>query len=244
MADSAQLLRESWRKAVAAGDAFPLLFYAVLFDMAPTVAELFPPDMREQRRHLVATLGHVVAAASPDASPESAAAVRDRLLQLGRDHRRFGAEPEHYPVVGAALLLTLSHFVQGWTDEHEQGWSEAFTTVAAVMAEGAENVGDAPPTLDLKVEDNLSTLDLADLLVTAPSTWPRGFGPGADVWAHRVGRASGWTIARTVLDDADRVHVLAPIIDDDLDAVALSLTPPGSVVRLAPAFDQEASPNA
>jgi hemoglobin-like flavoprotein len=235
MADSAQLLRESWKGAVAAGDEFPRLFYAVLFDAAPSVAALFPPDMREQRRHLVATLGNVVKAAQEDEIPPG---VTRRLEALGRDHRRFGAEPEHYPVVGEALILTLSHFSQGWTPEHEQAWGAAFGMVAEVMACAAGKLT-GPPWLDLDVQAVGTAQDLVSLVVAPPEDWPDGYGPGLDCWARRPDRPTAWVRGR-MPSGLQEPTVLAVIHRDDLDAIVLSQTPKGAQVRLAPVFDQEA----
>lgn len=235
MADSAQLLRDSWRQAVAAGESFPLLFYGVLFDMDRDLRQLFSPDMREQRRHLVATLGTVVNASRLD-DP----ALLDRLRQLGREHRRYGATGPAYGLVGEALLLTLSHYVEDWTPEHEKAWREAYGAVAGHMMSADEAMAASPRWVDLEVtEADTSDLDLVNLVVAEPDAWMVGVGPGEDVWARRVDRPAGWVRARLIVQPFPTVRLVAPIVDDDLAAVALSLTPVGGQVALAPVFAQE-----
>lgn len=237
--DQLALLRSDWRRAVAARDQFPLLFYAILFDLAPEVAGLFPPDMREQRRHLVATLGHVVTTA---AGSQEAKVLDEHLRQLGRDHRRYGAEAAHYPVVGEALILALSHFSADWGPDHEAAWLAAFTSVANTMASAAAVV-EGPPWLDLEVIENASApaLDeLVSLVLSPPSEWPVGYGPGRDVWAHRTDRPAHWVRGRLLETSDGRPHLMAVISHDDLATVVLAQCPEGARVRLAPVFDQEA----
>lgn len=236
MADSAQLLRESWKQAVAAGDSFPLLFYALLFDRAPEARQLFPQDMREQRRHLVATLGTVVNAESLDDQ-----AVLDRLGQLGRAHRRYGATGPGYEAVGACLVLALKGTVEGWSAEHEAAWTEAYGAVAGVMQHADEEQAAAPRWLEVTVLGNSAEdIDLADLEVDGPKAWPEPIGPGGEVWARRLDRPHRWVQARLIVQPFPTVRLVAPIIDDDLDAVALSFTPVGAQVALAPFLPQEA----
>jgi hemoglobin-like flavoprotein len=235
MADSAQLLRESWRHAVAAGDAFPKLFYALLFDRAPAVRALFPVDMREQRRHLVATLGTVVNADSLDDQ-----AVLDRLHALGRDHRRYGATGPGYEAVGSCLVLALKGISPEWTDEHGAAWEAAYKAVAGAMQDADHEAAAAPRWLEADVLENVADdLDLVNLQLDEPDAWPPSIQPGAEVWARRADRPASWVRAHLFVDPDLAVRLTAPIVDDDLDAVALSFTPVGARVALAPLFAQE-----
>jgi nitric oxide dioxygenase len=62
---------------------------------------MFPTDMTEQRRKLMATLAVVVGGLGNLESVLPAASA------LAKRHVSYGARAEHYPVVGAALLWTL-----------------------------------------------------------------------------------------------------------------------------------------
>lgn len=236
MPESAQLLRESWRAVVQLGEEVPLLFYGVLFELAEQVADLFPPDMSEQRRHLVATLGLMVNAHGADR--DTWRGMERRLRLLGKDHRRYGAEPDHYPVVAQALLETLGHFVPGWREEHAIAWRGAIATVAEIMAEAAgEEKG--PPWLDLEILHRSVSAELALFEVAPPAdSWPERYGLGAEVWVRRPDRPSGWVRGR--LPSAfDPPTVVIPL--DALDGIVLAQTPEGASLRLAPVFDLEAS---
>ena len=50
---------------------------------------------------------------------------------LGRDHRKFHVEPEHYEVVGEALLEALRTFAgEQWGIEYDQAWRDAYDVIA------------------------------------------------------------------------------------------------------------------
>jgi len=67
---------------------------------------------------------------------------RDELVPglqgLGRRHVRYGAQPEHYPIVGEVLLATLRDTAgEAWTDEYEAAWARAYTFAAEAMQQAA-----------------------------------------------------------------------------------------------------------
>jgi NAD(P)H-flavin reductase/hemoglobin-like flavoprotein len=132
-------MRASFAKAAAVGDEAPLWFYSHLFLSHPETRAMFPVSMAHQRDRLFRALGDVVA------HIDNLEAVIPILQQLGRDHRKFGALPAHYPAVGSSLLATLEHFDPDWTPELAKDWTEAYTIVAEVMVEAAEAAKDDPP---------------------------------------------------------------------------------------------------
>jgi hemoglobin-like flavoprotein len=51
----------------------------------------------------------------------------------------YGAQPEHYPVVGEVLLAAMAEVAgPDWRPEHERAWGKALGIVAGAMLEGAE----------------------------------------------------------------------------------------------------------
>jgi hemoglobin-like flavoprotein len=77
------------------------LFYERLFAVAPAVKAMFPADVTEQRKKLMTTLAVVVNGLG------NLEAVLPAASALAKRHVNYGAKPEHYPVVGGALLWTL-----------------------------------------------------------------------------------------------------------------------------------------
>jgi hemoglobin-like flavoprotein len=52
----------------------------------------------------------------------------------------YGVQPEHYPVVGSALISAMAVIAgEAWRSEYEVAWAEAFEIVAATMIDGAES---------------------------------------------------------------------------------------------------------
>src|SRR4029453_14383129 len=105
-------LQDSFAQVAAAGDEVPLYFYSHLFLTHPETRAMFPVSMAAQRDRLVGALLRVVG------NVHQGEAVVPFLQQLGRDHRKFGVDDEHYGWVGTSLLATLRHFLgEDWTPE-------------------------------------------------------------------------------------------------------------------------------
>lgn len=133
-------LKRSWATVVESGDEVPLFFYSHLFLTRPELRQLFPISMSAQRDKLVSALGSVVS------NLDELDNAVPLLQQLGRDHRRFMVEPEHYDAVGASLLATLQHFLgSGWTKELAESWTTAYGVVAKTMIQAAEQDGQHSP---------------------------------------------------------------------------------------------------
>ena len=58
--DQVRLVQESFAKLVPIADQAASMFNERLFEIAPQVRAMFPPDMAEQQRKLMATLTIVV----------------------------------------------------------------------------------------------------------------------------------------------------------------------------------------
>lgn len=140
-------LRKSWAEMERLGDHAAAYFYATLFTLDPGLRELFPAAMGAQRGRLLAALGHIVS--HVDDGPTLTAFVQ----QLGRDHRRFDVRPEHYPVVGQALLYTLAQGLgPAWTPELAQQWTRAYELVSQIMIDAAAKAAQhEPPRWDAEI---------------------------------------------------------------------------------------------
>jgi NAD(P)H-flavin reductase/hemoglobin-like flavoprotein len=136
----AQRLKDSFDRVAGEGDAVALFFYSDLFVRNPHLRDMFPIGMGGQRDKLLRALGHIVS------QVDDLQSLVPFLQQLGRDHRKFGIVAEHYPHVGASLLATLRHFSgQAWTEDVESDWNAAYSLVAKVMLEAAdENALNSP----------------------------------------------------------------------------------------------------
>jgi hemoglobin-like flavoprotein len=126
--DQVKLVQESFAKVAPISETAAVLFYDRLFEIAPKVRSMFPTDLTEQRRKLMATLAVVVNGLGnlPSVLPAASA--------LAKRHVSYGAKAEHYPVVGAALLWTLEKGLgDGWTPEVAEAWTAAYGTLSGFM---------------------------------------------------------------------------------------------------------------
>jgi nitric oxide dioxygenase len=126
--DEVKIVQHSFAKVAPISDQAATIFYNRLFEVAPQVKMMFPEDMTEQRKKLMATLAAVVNGLTdlPSILPAaSALAIR---------HVSYGARREHYPVVGAALLWTLEKGLgEAWTPEVANAWTAAYETLSGYM---------------------------------------------------------------------------------------------------------------
>lgn len=110
-----------------------LAFYANLFAAAPQLQSMFHGDMAEQGRKLMAVLALAVAGLS------NLPALLPAVRALGARHAGYGVEPEHYGIVGAALLKTLEDGLgDAFTADVRQAWAAAYGTLADVMVDASE----------------------------------------------------------------------------------------------------------
>jgi hemoglobin-like flavoprotein len=107
-------------------------FYARLFAAAPGVRVLFPRDMQTQKTMLLSALVLL------RKSLRDLDAIVPTLRTLGARHVAYGARPEHYPVVGSALIESMAAIAgPAWTPAFEDAWGAAFEIVAGTMLGGA-----------------------------------------------------------------------------------------------------------
>jgi len=123
-----KLVQESFAKVVPISEAAAVIFYDRLFEVAPSVRAMFPEDMSGQRKKLMMMLAAVVGGLNNLDSILPAASA------LAKRHVGYGAKPEHYPVVGGALLYTLEKGLgSAWTPELAEAWAAAYGTLSGYM---------------------------------------------------------------------------------------------------------------
>jgi hemoglobin-like flavoprotein len=169
-------LKWSWGLAGRLGDEAALHFYSSLFLGNPQIRDMFPIGMAGQRDKLLSARGHIVS--HVDSTDE----LMPFLQQLGRDHRKFGVEAEHFPAVGQALIGTLAHFLDDrWTEELSTDWAEAYGVITKVMIDAAaEATRTSPPWWDAEiVAHERPSLDIAVLQLKPYFRLP--FVPGQSV---------------------------------------------------------------
>jgi hemoglobin-like flavoprotein len=106
--------------------------YDRVFTDYPQVRSMFPADTKQQREQFLRV---VVALVTNYDHRED---LVPYLEALGNRHVRYGVVPEHYAIVGRALLASLAELAgELWTDEYEGAWARAYTFAAEIMLDGA-----------------------------------------------------------------------------------------------------------
>jgi len=128
-----EALETSFDVVAPRGDELMDEFYRGLFEAAPAVMPLFADtDLQRQKTMLLGTLVLLRKSLS------DLNAIVPKLRELGARHVAYGAEPEHYPVVGEVLIAAMATVAgPAWRSEHERAWREAFGIVAGAMIDGA-----------------------------------------------------------------------------------------------------------
>lgn len=133
-ANQISLVQETFKLVVPIKETAAELFYNKLFELDPSTRDMFPEDVTEQGKKLMAALATVVSGLTDLDS------IVPIVQQLGVSHVGYGVEDRHYGVVGEALIWTLE---QGLGDafvvEVRDAWLAAYTLLADVMTEAAGN---------------------------------------------------------------------------------------------------------
>lgn len=228
-----KLLKESFAAVAPRAAELAEFFYAeVFYRGGPDVIDMFPPVMTAQRDRLLGALVKIVS------QVDDLEALSGFLSGLGRDHRKFAVAPEHYDVVGAALLSTLEHFAgAAWTPELKATWAGAYALIAEVMKAGADADRDSPPWWDATVVSReMRGPDVA--VIRARLARPMKWEPGQSVavqFPERAPRTWRFYSPANVADEAGTLVLHVKAEDGGLLSTALALhAGPEAVLRLGP----------
>jgi hemoglobin-like flavoprotein len=133
MAIDVEMLEQSFDLVAPQGDELMTTFYDKLFEAAPSVRPLFAHvDMERQRQALLNML-LVLRESLRDLED-----IVPDLEELGSRHIEYGAQAEHYPVVGEVLIGAMAQVAgDAWKPEYTSAWQEAYQVVQDVMLSGA-----------------------------------------------------------------------------------------------------------
>jgi len=125
------LVQSSFRHVLPIADAAGLLFYERVFTLAPGTRALFDDDIVPQAERTMAALKTAVDGLG------DLDIVGPFLVRLGARHVRYGVRPEHFDVVGEALLWTLEQGLgERFTPAVRDAWVAAWGVVAGAMRTG------------------------------------------------------------------------------------------------------------
>lgn len=127
-----RLVQSQFDKVKPMGAEFADLFYNRLFELAPTLRSLFPETLSEQKEKFISMLVVVVAGLN---EPDMLVPI---IRSMGSRHARYQVRPEHYTIVGEALLWSLAQGLgEEFTAEGEEAWRAVYGMMASLMLEVA-----------------------------------------------------------------------------------------------------------
>jgi len=124
-----QKIRSTRPAFVSQPDVVADIFYTKLFEIDPAAREMFPHDMQDQGRKLMATL-----AVAAD-TLENWDRLAPILATLARRHVSYGVQPFHYATVSQAFQATLE--AAGVDVATRAAWRQGMSMIAGYMIEVA-----------------------------------------------------------------------------------------------------------
>ena len=130
-----ELVKSSW-SLVSAIDPIIVgdLFYNRLFEIAPQVKHMFRNPIPEQSKKLIAMINYVII------KLDKLEDIIGEVGKLAQRHTNYGVKPEHYTIVGSALIWTLGKGLgEFWNDELKEAWIECYTILSNAMISAANS---------------------------------------------------------------------------------------------------------
>jgi hemoglobin-like flavoprotein len=127
-----QIVSESFPLIREIATSVTLLFYGRLFDLDPSLRQLFKIDMKEQSRKMAAMLDVIVE------SIDDWERIVPTLRELGQRHVAYGVKEQHYNTLCSALVWAFGQALQpGFDDEVRAAWTAVLQAVNEQMKIGA-----------------------------------------------------------------------------------------------------------
>jgi len=127
-----EIVQKSFAGLVPQATDVGALFYRNLFASAPQLRPLFKDDLDAQTAKLMTMLHQVVTRLHDLPS------IISQVEALARRHVDYGVQPEHYDLVGAALLKTLADGLgERFDASTQEAWIAAYATLSTAMQRAA-----------------------------------------------------------------------------------------------------------
>jgi len=129
--DQVKLVQDSFAKVAPISDTYRrrAVLTGRLFEIAPQVRAMFPDDMSEQRKKLMATLAIVVNGLN------NLDTILPAASALAKRHVGYGAEAGPLPGGwgGTAVDAGKRSWGDAWTPPVAAAWTQAYTTLSGFM---------------------------------------------------------------------------------------------------------------
>jgi hemoglobin-like flavoprotein len=124
------LVQSSFEVLVENVDVAAQTFYDHLFALDPSLKSMFQEDSRVQGRKLMQMFLTLVNGLN---QPDN---LMPELSALGKRHVTYGVKPEHFPVVGKALLQTVEQALgDDFTPDMANAWQITYDELKQIVIE-------------------------------------------------------------------------------------------------------------
>ena len=104
------------------------VFYIKLFHDNPELRKMFPQNIEEQYSKLIDMLNTIISRL------EKLDDLKGDIVQMAKRHVNYGVKPEHYNMVGKALLWTLQKTLgTDWNTELRTAWVNCYAVLSGTM---------------------------------------------------------------------------------------------------------------
>lgn len=128
------LVKNSWktfRKVDA--DLIGDVFYSKLFCDNPQLRSMFPATMKHQYKKLIDMLSVIISRL------DDLSEISNDIKMMALRHESYGVKPQHYMMVGNALLWTLKRGLgNDWNNDLQAAWTAAYSKLAETMIAGSQ----------------------------------------------------------------------------------------------------------
>jgi len=109
------------------------LFYNRLFEIGPQLRPMFRNPVPEQSKKLLAMINYVIS------KLDKLEDILDEVAKLAKRHISYGVKPDHYRIVGDALLWTLEKGLgEKWNEEVKEAWTICYQVLSSAMINASE----------------------------------------------------------------------------------------------------------
>src|SRR6201996_5140602 len=187
-------------------DSAMTYFYAHFCAAEPQIRAMFPPAMDAQRKRFYQALTRLIASASDDS-------LTQYLEGLGRAHRKFGVQKDHFDAFAQALTATWQRYApDGWVDAAVD-WDDLYHRATRAMIAAADRDAEQSPPWWLAevVAHEVRAGDLAVLTLLPGQAVPYRAGQHISIQTPRWPRLwRNYSVANAPRDDGTlTLHVRA-----------------------------------
>jgi NAD(P)H-flavin reductase/truncated hemoglobin YjbI len=187
-------------------DSAVTYFYGHLFAIEPQVRAMFPPAMDGQRKKFYQALTRIIASGGDDS-------LTRYLEGLGRAHRKFGVQKDHFDAFAQALTATWQRYApEAWADAAVE-WDDLYHRATRAMIAAADRDAEHSPPWWLAeiVAHEVRAADLAVLTLLPGQPVPYRPGQHISIQTPRWPRLwRNYSVANAPRDDGTlTLHVRA-----------------------------------